>query len=677
MRLFPQQIHNLIIIFRIRVYYGKYMNKITGFLIIIALFIGVVYLFTDESFYQTEGQVAYSHGALKDLTKTENEDKLLTADDNIQKDPEENIKNEAQKLAKSSPVYCQLKDKTITGESISKYPYLGRQLIQSVGGVQGKCYTAKTTVAVFAESANKVCPIYKGSNGQGATEKCPTASVNKQTDGSTKIICWNQGSGCKSKTLAEPKTSEEAKKSSNLEKDLQNELRENKLNENQENNQFDAAFGDNKEFKLNAVRDGLVLPDGKEIKFESLGWTATESDLEGPGWITPDGQFISNKQLEAIHGSDLKLISEGSTGIVKNVDSGVVGKGNFELSNKNGNLGTQKTQTPVANLNHKNLITNKNSLAKGLGRNPGSIVSGKSSNINAKNGIQGIKTGSPYRSFEQPKALAQKPRSFIQRFVGGNGGVKDTLSNFVTGNNGAGQLRNTPQGDPRGGVQPRVVYVTPEFATPASINREFRSIQDIANDIALQTPSRSLTRVDHFAHTLNAVGGPSKSGVDTENKSFGRIQDLIVEDEAIRALRVAEEEGKRAKNAVFCRVNEEAERCEQRREEKAQEVERRVFTQQLEERVLPQGAIQHFLAVYDGWVRPSPAPKTRATSTLGALHAQDLNPTADYERVTDGTNFVLWVIDSVADATTNAVSKLTSILLGGDDEEIEGTDPVQ
>jgi len=172
-----------------------------------------------------------------------------------------------------------------------------------------------------------------------------------------------------------------------------------------------------------------------------------------------------------------------------------------------------------------------------------------------------------------------------------------------------------------------------------------------------------LARVDHFAQTLESVGGPN--AINTENKSFGRIQDLIVEDEAIRALRVAEEEGKRAKNSVFCRANETAESCKIRREARAQEVERKVFVEELRDRVLPESAIEHFLAVYDGWIRPSPAPATRATSTLAVLNSTAPDGLSAYEITTTGTDFIFWVIDSVADATANAVSVLVNLITGG------------
>lgn len=269
----------------------------------------------------------------------------------------------------------------------------------------------------------------------------------------------------------------------------------------------------------------------------------------------------------------------------------------------------------------------------------------------------------PYQSLRTARNL-QNPESFIQKFAGNSPLAQ--LARFATG----ADLRNTPEGDRSG--EPQVIYVTPDYR-PANVGDEYRSIEEIASDISSRTPA-ALARVDHFARTLTAVGGPNS--IDTENKAYGRIQDLIVEDEAIRALRVAEEEGKRAKDSVFCRANETAESCDMRREAKAEEVERRVFIEELEKRVLPQTAIEHFLAVYDGWVRPSPAPDTRATSTLAALHAQDLNPLAEYEVTTGGGNFVWWVIESVTDATTTAINTLVNLITGGDESQESAETPV-
>ncbi len=285
-----------------------------------------------------------------------------------------------------------------------------------------------------------------------------------------------------------------------------------------------------------------------------------------------------------------------------------------------------------------------------IGSNPGAVranpYSGTSNNR--------------YQIFSRPQTLQQKPRSFIQRFAGGNSAVQ-RLSNFVTG--GQADLRNSPEGLQGGGVQPQVIYVTPDFATPRGLNNEnFRSIQAIASDISAQTQP-TLARVDRFAQTLTAVGGPN--AINTENKSFGRIQDLIIEDEAIRSLRVAEERGNRAKNRVFCKVDETSANCNERREVKAKEVERESFVEELEKRVLPESAIQHFLAVYDGWVRPSPAPATYATSTLALLNSQGSIPEQPYKIVTNGSAFVSWIVDSVSDATTKAVTTLTNLITGG------------
>jgi hypothetical protein len=81
------------------------------------------------------------------------------------------------------------------------------------------------------------------------------------------------------------------------------------------------------------------------------------------------------------------------------------------------------------------------------------------------------------------------------------------------------------------------------------------------------------------------------------------------------------------------------------------------------------------LAVYDGWIQPRPAPSTRATSTLAVLNSQNQDPLGDYEIITGGTNFVLWVIESVADATTAAIDTLVTLIMGGGKVDKAATPP--
>ncbi|QSH39166.1 hypothetical protein JXR01_02565 [Candidatus Kaiserbacteria bacterium] len=263
---------------------------------------------------------------------------------------------------------------------------------------------------------------------------------------------------------------------------------------------------------------------------------------------------------------------------------------------------------------------------------------------------------SPYKSLQPSPSDTVQPSSPVQQFAWGTGLI-DSLANFVRGRTIVNTVRTEIP-------DTEVVSTIPTPEIPET-GEEFRNIKEIASDIASQKQAENtLSRVDHFAQTLTLVGGPNE--VSTENKSFGRIQDLIIEDEAIRSLRLAEEEGKRAKNSTYCRAFETSEDCLERREERAKIVERQVFVAELEKRVLPENAVLHFLAVYDGWVRPTPAPATHATSTLGVLHGQDGTVLEDYEVTTDGKSLVSRIIDSIADAASSAVETLTNLITGTD-----------
>lgn len=135
-----------------------------------------------------------------------------------------------------------------------------------------------------------------------------------------------------------------------------------------------------------------------------------------------------------------------------------------------------------------------------------------------------------------------------------------------------------------------------------------RSIEGIARDAA-RNDAPAGTRTEHYLHTLNVVGGPySKGRATTTNSSFAAIQDLVVEGEAVAALSVAEDTAQRAKNTVYCRVGETSNSCIERRERVAEEVERETFVSELVRRDLPVSAVEHFVAVYDGWANPNERP---------------------------------------------------------------------
>lgn len=300
------------------------------------------------------------------------------------------------------------------------------------------------------------------------------------------------------------------------------------------------------------------------------------------------------------------------------------------------------------------LISARTQQVSSLGAEPIAMETGTAENDSTQN--------APSTESEAPTTRSRstaQPLNFVETFVAA-GNVLDRFAGFITG-----------QTITRAAQAP--VTTTEVASTENTGNRvenraetgeEYRNIQTIASDIASQKRGENkVSRVDQFAQTLTLVGGPNAAS--TENKSFGRIQDLIVEDEAIRSLRLAEEEGKRAKNSTYCRAFETSESCLERRVARAKVVEREVFVTELERRVLPENAIQHFIAVYDGWIRPTPAPGVRATSTLGLLNTED-NNLEDYEVTTDGRSFVSWIIDSVTEAASDAISALANLITGSE-----------
>lgn len=487
----------------------------------------------------------------------------------------------------------------------------------------------------------------------------------------------------------------------------------------------DAAFQDPP--KLGSDGRSVEFSDGTQIPLEDLGLKEASNESTN-GWITPDGKFIPQSELQKYLESDVIQTGGSTFNLPGGFDSDLVtshgslygGAGNDTL------LGGAGNDTNIGNTNPNGSITSSGSNTATPSSpstvTPSSPGSGyQSSPSSSSNGASGTGSApsSGYQSFTRPQSLAnaQSPRfpqpnnvtgsgaftpaqspgfgqqqSFAQRFAsagtpqtlpvgnrGGFGNFVDNVRSFISG----APVTNyqTPQGQTGG--SPRVVYVVPDNIQEllsGQPTQQFRTVQEIASDVAAQTEGNNLPRVDHFAQTLQSVGGPSTTA-DTENKSFGRIQDLIVEDEAIRALRKAEEAGKQAKNTVFCRPNEDSDVCQTRRDQKQKDIERTTFVQELHERVLPDSAIQHFLAVYDGWVRPSPAPSTRATSTLALLEQNDVEPLATYEQETGGTNFVLWAIEGftstakrIADTVTGA---LGSFFGGGEEDTATSTPAVE
>lgn len=494
-----------------------------------------------------------------------------------------------------------------------------------------------TSLQYSSTTCKVVTSVGEGKCKTDASKKCPTAHANNNTK-----CFWDKCPGsCLSSGPTSPSDGDDkgVKTPEEIQRDLLNQ-------------QYPDSIAPGESLASCKARGVCVdVADTSGRWYLKTDPAKSFTDLEFPEVQNFGSRGVANPDvLTGGAGADVLTGGGGADMLTGSRTTPDVIKASYSPSGVDPSLSGSKT-TPI----------NPTSLAgPGSAVPPGSSLTG-SGIKNPGSVAQNVNPTSPYRSFRPPSNL-QNPNSFIQRFVGG--GPLTDLANFITGQ---AVLRNTPEGQQGG--QPQVIYVTPQFAgTPG---REYRSISELASDIAAQTEGASLARVDHFAQTLDAVGGPNE--INTENKSFGRIQDLIVEDEAIRALRVAEEEGRRAKNSVFCRATETAESCNKRRVEKQEEVERATFIEELEKRVLPPSAIEHFLAVYDGWIVPSPAPATRATSTLGALHDQEYDLFAEYEITTSGTNFVLWIIDSVADAALNAVETFVNAITGntGDSTEVE------
>ena len=279
------------------------------------------------------------------------------------------------------------------------------------------------------------------------------------------------------------------------------------------------------------------------------------------------------------------------------------------------------TKSGIVQANNQPVIANTEGIVRS-----GTVVANNqpvvawSSGVRTPNTVDVIGTGSSERGVQtQNNDIAQNSsRDLVDAFIG-TGGLLGRFTNFVTGS------QVPPRATPPGAIgtipTTQVVYVTPEFTAPEFDTQPIQNIQAIAREVSATVP-QTLTRAEQFAETLTRVGGPNE--INTENKAYGRIQDLIIEDEAIRSLETAQEEAVRAKNSIFCDVAEQSDTCQARREARAREVERQVFIQELTRRELPESAVAHFLAVYDGWIEPSPAPATHATSTLSLVNAQQV-----------------------------------------------------
>lgn len=272
---------------------------------------------------------------------------------------------------------------------------------------------------------------------------------------------------------------------------------------------------------------------------------------------------------------------------------------------------------------------------------------------------------SPY-SFDQPRfqslqtpherALAQRARSDFENAT--EPSIVERFAQLI----GADQRfrRQSPQG---------ISYDTQaERAAPAFIvtskDAHLRSIEQITRDVVEdRIPGGS--RVDHYARALNVVGGPHTAGrnATSTNIAFANLQDLIVEDEAIRAMFVAEQTAKREKNKVFCIEEEKSTDCQERRDEVEKRVERQTFIEELEQRDLPDTAVEHFLAVYDGWVNPAlPPPPSNPVLVSNALNNVEEGSALPGEAEQTNDGFVSWAWDGVKTGTAKVLDALRNWL---------------
>lgn len=231
--------------------------------------------------------------------------------------------------------------------------------------------------------------------------------------------------------------------------------------------------------------------------------------------------------------------------------------------------------------------------------------------------------------------------------------VGSRFNNFVRSLSGAGVY--SPEGVVYYQDQPIASYRTEDGAIVIEKVRVPR--QTPAGDTTNSTDlirALSATDVSVAARIRSAVARGAVSltvpiSADEQNKSFSSIENLIVQDEVAQALRIAEDAGISAKDSVACEVDETAQRCLARRVSLAQEVERRVFVDELNRRALSDNAVKHFVGMYDNIADPTSASYTSAVpSVLSQLNQPQQTS----------------VIGNVVDAMGSAIHSLLSFIAG-------------
>ena len=582
----------------------------------------------------------------------------------------------AEQAVSTTNVSCQ----AALPDNVSADHYLRRQLIQNVGGAESACGVNSDGSVVIAGSASGTCPAYPGPSGEGATPQCPTAVVYRDTGRDDYVICWNTdpNSNCPAQTS--------------------------QTNEGTGDTASDETAGD----RLDAVTDSLadstptdtstelgLSSDGlsiydpvsdQYIDLADYGFTESWSDQGFEGWIAPDGTFYSESQLrdmfpgpsgpegaasfqnEAFQGTEGRYIETGRTGgtpvFQESVDySASPVTENQTVAPSPAIQPTQTTpnsaaappttsQTPAnpatQTAGTPNPVTATQSTS-GNGRFPGTRLDNPGS-YETQRFTDNFNGGAPYsqpryRSLETPQERALRER--MRSHFGGSRepSIVERFAQLI-GADSRPVMRTSPQSI-QGGTTPRQIDVVTRTAPPLiirSTDAHYRSIEQIARDVTRDDiPGDS--RVDHFARAVRAVGSPDTQTRATTNEALASLQDLIVEDEAIRAMFVAEQTAEREKNRVFCVDGEESANCQARRTAVAERIERETFVAELEKRELPDNAVQHFLAVYDGWVRPDvPVPASNPLLLADAPASASLTPDAGARATATTTNegFVSW-----------------------------------
>ena len=571
----------------------------------------------------------------------------------------------AEQTVSTTNVSCQ----TALPDNVPADHYLRRQLIQNVGGAEALCGVNSDGSVVIAGSVSATCPAYPGPSGEGATPQCPTAIVYRDPGQDDYLICWNIGtsSRCPAQTS---QTNEGAGDTAS------NETAGDRLDAVADSIADDTPDTAADNWEVSASGRGLEnVATGEYRDFKDYyGMVETVTANGVSGWTTPDGEFISNSQMREEFGSSFQLTGGdggGAFGVGGTNDwSGdqISGEGFADtpptsVTPTTPSDGTGDTPRPApapatpppgatptapstpAPVGNPNPATPAPS---GDGRFPGTRLDNPGSYENQRF-TDNFNGGAPYsqpryRSLETPQERALRER--LRSHFGGSRepSIVDRFARLIGADAGP-VVRMSPEGQRMQGGQPQPTQPAQQRFIIRASDAHYRSIEQIANDVATNNiPAGS--RVDHYARALRVLGGPDTNRREVSiNPALASLQDLIVEDEAIRAMFVAEQTAEREKNRVFCVDGEESVSCQARRTAVAERIERETFVAELQKRELPDNAVQHFLAVYDGWVRPDvPAPASNPLLLADAPASASLTPDAGARATATTTNegFVSW-----------------------------------